>query len=123
MKPKRQPRDAFELFRSHFDQLLNPNHELIRLAKQIDWPRFETAFADCYSPDMGAPGKAVRLMVGLLYLKHAFNESDESLVARWVENPYWHFLKKLLRVYAHAARMPDTSDGVGEVPQPRRCHR
>ena len=32
-----------------------------------------------------------RLMVGLLYLKHAFNESDESVVARWVENPYWQF--------------------------------
>ena len=30
-------------------------------------------------------------MVGLLYLKHAFDESDESLVARWVENPYWQF--------------------------------
>jgi len=32
-----------------------------------------------------------RLMVGLMYLKYAFNESDESVVARWVENPYWQF--------------------------------
>lgn len=91
MKPKPQSRDAFELFRSHFDQLLNPNHELILLANKIDWPRFDAAFADCYSPDFGAPAKATRLMVGLLYLKHAFNESDESLVARWVENPYWQY--------------------------------
>ena len=31
-------------------------------------------------------------MVGLHYLKHAFNESDETVVERWVENPYWqHF--------------------------------
>ncbi|MBN1556077.1 MAG: hypothetical protein JXA11_15145 [Phycisphaerae bacterium] len=57
MKPKRQPRDTFELFRSRFDPILNPDHELIRLAQQIDGPRFETAFADYYSPDMGAPGK------------------------------------------------------------------
>ena len=28
-------------------------------------------------------------MVGLHYLKHAFNESDESVVARWVKDPYW----------------------------------
>jgi IS5 family transposase len=91
MTPKPQPRDVFELFQSHFDQLLNPNHELVRLAKQIDWSRFEAAFADCYSPDLGAPGKAIRLMVGLLYLKHAFNESDESVVARWIENPYWQY--------------------------------
>jgi IS5 family transposase len=27
-------------------------------------------------------------MVGLHYLKHAFNASDESVVERWVENPY-----------------------------------
>ena len=25
------------------------------------------------------------------YLKHAFDESDESVVARWVENPYWQY--------------------------------
>ena len=30
-------------------------------------------------------------MVGLHYLKHTFNESDESVVARWVENPYWQY--------------------------------
>jgi IS5 family transposase len=27
----------------------------------------------------------------LHYLKHAFDESDESVVARWVENPYWQY--------------------------------
>ena len=88
MKPKATPRDAFELFQSHFDQLLNPKHELVVLARKIDWPGFEAAFVDCYSPDMGAPAKAVRLMVGLHYLKYTFSESDESVVARWVENPY-----------------------------------
>jgi IS5 family transposase len=91
MTPKKQPMDKFELFRSHFDQQLNPQHPLIILAKQIDWSRFDTVFAGCYSPDMGAPGKAIRLMVGLHYLKHTFNESDESLLARWVENPYWQY--------------------------------
>ena len=40
---------------------------------------------------MGRPGIAIRLMVGLHYLKHAFNESDESVVARWVQNPYWQY--------------------------------
>ncbi len=31
-------------------------------------------------------------MVGLQYFKNAFNESDESVVERWIENPYWqHF--------------------------------
>jgi hypothetical protein len=30
MKPKPQNRDAFELFQAHFDQLLNPAHELVQ---------------------------------------------------------------------------------------------
>lgn len=69
MKPKSPSHDAFELFRSHFDQLLNPNHELIVLANQIDWAGLDVVFADCYHPDIGAPAKATRLMAGLQYLK------------------------------------------------------
>ena len=91
MKPKPQPRDAFQLFQAHFDQILNPGHELIQLARKIDWCRFDAAFAGSYSQDMGAPAKAIRLMVGMQYLKYTFNESDESVVARWVENPYWQY--------------------------------
>jgi IS5 family transposase len=30
-----------------------------------------------------------RLIAGLLYLQHAFNLSDEQVVAGWLENPYW----------------------------------
>ena len=91
MKPKPQPRDDFELFQAHFDQILNHDHALVQLADKIDWSRFDTAFADSYSQDMGAPAKAVRLMVGLQYLKYTFNESDESVVDRWVENVYWQY--------------------------------
>jgi IS5 family transposase len=91
MKPKAQPLDAFQLFQAHFDQTLNPAHELIQLARKIDWPRFDAAFAGSYSQEMGAPAKAIRLMVGMQYLKYTFNESDESVVARWVENPYWQY--------------------------------
>jgi len=91
MKPKPQPRDAFELFQAHFDQMLDSDHELVQLATQIDWPSLDIAFADCYRPDIGAPAKAIRLMVGLHYLKYAFSESDESVVDRWVENPYWQY--------------------------------
>ena len=90
---QRQPslRDAYELFQAHFDQLLNLKHPLVQLAGQIDRDAFDGTFKDCYCPDQGAPDKATRLMVGLHYLKHAFNESDESVVARWVENRYWQY--------------------------------
>ena len=91
MKPKTQPQDALFLFQAHFDQQLNPDHPLVKLARQIDWEKLDAALGDCYCPDFGAPAKSTRLMVGLHYLKHAFDESDESVVARWVENPYWQY--------------------------------
>lgn len=89
MKPKTTSTNQFDLFQANFKQILNLNHELCLLADVIDWPNFDSQFADCYSDDMGRPGNAIRLMVGLHYLKHAFDESDESVIDRWVENPYW----------------------------------
>lgn len=70
MKPKPRPESCqLDLFRAQFDQLLNHSHPLFILANKIDWSRFETALADCYCPDLGAPAKSIRLLVGLHYLK------------------------------------------------------
>lgn len=78
------------MFRMKLEQLINQRHELCRLARVIDWQRCEDQFGALYAEE-GRPGIPVRLMVGLHYLKHAFNESDETVVARWVENPYWQY--------------------------------
>jgi transposase, IS5 family len=90
MKPKAAPPQS-ELFGAHFSELLNREHPLYVLAERIDWSRFDAAIDACYAEELGRPGVNTRLMVGLLYLKHAYDESDESVVARWVENPYWQF--------------------------------
>ena len=63
---------------------------LYRLADLIDWQAFEEGFGTLYSEN-GRPGIPIRLMVGLTYLGHAFRLSDEEVVRRWVENPYWQF--------------------------------
>jgi IS5 family transposase len=91
MKARQKNKGQFELFRSHFNQILNPKHPLFLLAEKIDWSAFDKAYVECYCEDFGAPAKAIRLMVGLHYLKHTFDESDESVVAKWVENPYWQY--------------------------------
>ena len=44
-----------------------------------------------YCQDNGRPGKPVRLMCGLLILKHLRNLSDESLVEQWSENAYYQY--------------------------------
>jgi len=91
MKPKSSQHDQADLFRSRLDQLLDRQHPLFVLAGKIDWPIFDKKFGSLYS-EKGRPGKPTRLLVGLHYLKHAFNESDESVVARLLENPYWQYL-------------------------------
>ena len=92
MKPGPRPKvSQLDLFQAQFEQLLNLDHLLCVLGKKIDWSLLETTLVDCCCPDTGAPAKAIRLLVGLHYLKHAFDESDESIVERWVENPYWQY--------------------------------
>jgi len=90
MKPKKPQQDQTELFRSRLDQILDRRHPLCVLAHQIDWSVFDREFGTLYA-DKGRAALATRLMVGLHYLKHAFNESDESVVARLLENPYWQY--------------------------------
>lgn len=90
MQPKSRTPQC-ELFGARLSELLNPEHPLYVLAERMDWSEFEASIDACYADELGRPGVNTRLMVGLLYLKHAFDESDESVVARWVENPYWQF--------------------------------
>jgi transposase, IS5 family len=90
MKPRTRTPQC-ELFGAQLSELLNPEHPLYVLAERIDWSEFDAAIDACYAEELGRPGVNTRLMVGLLYLKHAFDESDESVVARWLENPYWQF--------------------------------
>lgn len=71
---------------------LNLSHPLVQLAESIDWRSFEDRFGRVAKPSGGRPALPTRLMVGLHYLKTLYDESDESVVAKWVENPYWqHF--------------------------------
>ena len=81
-----------ELFRTELVNLIEQRHALVKLAESIDWNAAAERFGALYAGGVGRPGVAIRLMVGLHYLKHAFNLSDELVVAQWVENPYWqHF--------------------------------
>lgn len=71
--------------------LLDHDHPLFRLADAIEWSIFQQELGPLYVEEVGRPALAMRLMVGLHYLKHLFDESDESVVAKFVENPYWQY--------------------------------
>jgi IS5 family transposase len=93
MKPKQSPIHSQQkaLFRVCLDDLVDKAHPLVQLAGKIDWHYLEGELSEPFHEEKGAPAKPVRLMAGLQYLKHAFNLSDERLVERWVENPYWQY--------------------------------
>jgi len=80
-----------DLFRSPLEQMINRKHPLCKLAQEIDWGVFEEEFGPCYAEGVGRPGIAIRVVVGLHYLKYTYNESDESVVERFLENPYWQY--------------------------------
>jgi transposase, IS5 family len=93
MKPReRRERGEQDLFRSRLDQIINMEHELVKLAKAISWRFIEERCGAVYSDGPGMPPLPTRLMAGLAILKHTFNLSDEELCARWVENPYFQYL-------------------------------
>lgn len=94
MKPRMSHFDdpQQDLYRIELLSIIAPAHALVTLAGQFDWSAFDQRLGPLYDEQMGAPGKSTRLMVGLHYLKHTYNLSDEAVVAHWVENPYWqHF--------------------------------
>lgn len=80
-----------DLFRSELKNILNLRHELCELSQLIRWDSLEEAFGDFFPSPVGCPATPTRLVVGLFYLKATFNVSDEILVSRWVENPYWQY--------------------------------
>ena len=86
----KKPYNTPSLFSSLSD-MLNQSHPLYKLADKIDWAKFDTAFKPLYCQNNGRPAKPIRLMCGLLILKHLRNLSDESVVEQWSENAYYQY--------------------------------
>ncbi len=86
----KKPSNTPSLFSSLSD-MLNQSHPLYQLADKIDWVKFDTAFEPLYCRNNGRPSKPIRLMCGLLILKHLRNLSDESVVEQWSENAYYQY--------------------------------
>ena len=91
MKPKSSHNPQGNLFSSTLSQIINMEHELVKLEEIIDWESFDEYFGKLYHQTKGAPALPTRLMVGLHYLKYAFNLSDENTILQFVENPYWQY--------------------------------
>ena len=108
-----------DFFRARLDGMIDLKHPLAVLGTRLPWGQLEAALAPTWArhsrqgmlgdggallPDPGGtmaaagvsvagrPRLSIRLLCSLVYLKHAFNLSDEALVERWSENVVWqHF--------------------------------
>lgn len=90
MRPRNEQK-TLEIFKVRLEEIINKAHPLVRLAGTINWKNLEEKLSMKYAERMGAPGKEIRLMVGLQYLKYMYNESDEMIVKKFVENPYYQY--------------------------------
>jgi len=90
MLSKRQTSNQASMFLK-LEDMLNQRHPLYILSNKVDWVLFDESFKTLYCSDNGRPAKPVRLMVGLLILKHLRNISDESVVEQWSENVYYQY--------------------------------
>lgn len=92
MKAKPQKHTSqINLLQADLEFLLDLKHELCILSEKINWSKFEEEFAGYFPASVGKPALPARLVVGVLYLKHAYGLSDEAVVASWKENPYWQY--------------------------------
>ena len=91
MKPKNTPHPQDDLFKNRLENMIDTNHKLVNLPKLIDWQSIESDWSSLFISDQGAPATPTRMIAGLHYLKHLYNLSDEQVVERWVENPYWQY--------------------------------
>ena len=78
-----------EFYKVMLQDIVNPNHELILLRNAIDWTHFEKVLEPFYCQNNGRPSIPVRMMVGLTMLRTMYGLSDQEVLDRWVENPYW----------------------------------
>ena len=92
MKPsKTRHTSQMDWVRIELKSLIDVRHPLVQLSHKINWAAFDEKFGSGYAEE-GRPAVETRLMVALNYLKWTYDLSDEEVVERWVENPYWQYL-------------------------------
>ena len=129
-----------DFFRARLDHMIDLRHPLAVLATRMPWAQIEASLAPLFVhrhrpghtvldsdlfgvtadvvgagvSNAGRPRLPIRLMVALLYLKHAYNESDESVVQRWAQDVYFQFFSG--QVYFEP-RLPCDDSQIGRFRQ------
>ena len=118
MKHRNRPPEQEDLLRPRLVDLIDMRHELVKLAALMDWEFFDQEWAGFFPSATGRPATPPRLVAGLMYLQHLHGLSDEAVIDRWVENPYYqHFTGETFfqhRPPIHPSSLSRWRDRIGE---------
>jgi IS5 family transposase len=90
-KPRQVEKCQKDLFKVPLDDIIDHSHELVLLAQKICWQTFQDHFDKQFKEGPGSPPLNPRLMVGLNMLKYMNDLSDDEIVKKWLENPYYQY--------------------------------
>lgn len=76
MKHRPRAEEQDDLLRPRLVDMIDPRHDLVKLAAMIDWDVFEREWAGFFPSGKGRPATEPRLVAGLLYLQHAYRLAD-----------------------------------------------
>ena len=79
---------SIEEFKTPFEKEIDVNNRWVILANSIPWDELATIYHKAMNPNMGAPGKDARLVIGALIVKHKLGMSGEETIQIIRENPY-----------------------------------
>jgi hypothetical protein len=110
MKPKASPQANPQRhpFMPELVNILDPNHALVRLSKEMNWRYFDNHSGEMFDSEKGRPATSTRLIVALHYLKFSYDLSDEAVLADWLENPYWQFFSGM-KYFTHEMPIDSSS--------------
>ena len=80
MQPTKTDSKQQELFKAHFNFLIDKKDPLIILSDSLDWDKLDKVISPLFKKGPGRPPKPVRLMVGILILQHINGISDEKVI-------------------------------------------
>ncbi len=86
-RPTVEDRPPEELFCSRLENQIDLRYPMAQLSTKMPWPALEQALSARLLADPvrgGRPALPIRLMAGLLYLKHTYDLSDEVVCERWL---------------------------------------
>ena len=79
------------MLKTRLAEWLNKTNPLYQLSNRLNWEYLESELGPYYCEGPGRPAIPIRIIAGLHYLKYLENQSDESVVEKFCENPYWQY--------------------------------